>query len=185
MQRIRNELFRLGHLVTFQVANSDDAIRSAFLQHKPDLIICPTLMTAIPEDIYTKVKCLIVHPGIKGDRGPFSLDWVIINKKDKWGVTILEADKEMDAGAIWASENFLVPEVVTKTYLYNSYVIDTLLNWYLSGRLHETIKQLHYNRQINWKKDTTEIILRKIHAADSHPGVKAEIDLNDQKILRF
>ncbi|CAG8687511.1 10647_t:CDS:1 [Cetraspora pellucida] len=207
-QRIKNELLRLGHSVTFQIANSDDMMRSAFLQYKPDLIICPTLMKAIPEDIYTKVKCLIVHPGIKGDRGPSSLDWAIIDKKDEWGVTILEADKELDAGAIWASENFLVPNIVTKTHLYNSHVIDIaskmvlecvekfqisdfkpeLLNYNnisVKGRLHETIKQTHYNRQINWKTDTTEIILRKIRAADSQPGVKAEIDLNSQKITRF
>ncbi|CAG8591386.1 26249_t:CDS:1, partial [Racocetra persica] len=207
-QRIKNELLRLGHSVTFQVANSDDAMRSAFWQYKPDLIICPTLMTPIPEDIYTKVKCLIVHPGIKGDRGPSSLDWAIIDKKDEWGVTILEADKEMDAGAIWASKNFLSPKIVTKTHLYNSYITDTasklvlecvekfqlddfkpeLLNYddtSVKGRLHETIKQTHYNRQINWEKDTTEIILRKIRAADSQPGVKAEIDFNGQKITRF
>ncbi|CAG8616016.1 37019_t:CDS:1 [Gigaspora margarita] len=207
-QRIRNELLRLGHKVTFQTADSDDAMRSAFVQHKPDLIICPTLMKAIPEDIYTKVKCLIVHPGIKGDKGPSSLDWAIIDKKDEWGVTILEADKEMDAGAIWASENFLVPKAITKTHLYNSYVINMAsklvlgcvenfqlnnfkpepLNYdnaSVKGRLHETIKSSHFNRQINWEIDTTEIILRKIRAADSQPGVKAEIDLNGTKITRF
>ncbi|CAG8626427.1 11351_t:CDS:1 [Dentiscutata erythropus] len=207
-QRIENELLRLGHTVTFQTADSDDAMRSAFALHKPDLIICPTLMKAIPEDIYTKVKCLIVHPGIKGDKGPSSLDWAIIDKKDEWGVTILEADKEMDAGAIWASENFLVPKAITKTHLYNSHVINkasklileciekfqlnnfkpeqlNYANASVKGRLHETIKQSHSNRKINWETDTTEIILRKIRAADSQPGVKAEIDLNNKKITRF
>ncbi|CAG8444427.1 8108_t:CDS:2 [Scutellospora calospora] len=182
-------------------AYNDDAMRSAFAQHKPDLIICPTLMKAIPEDIYTKVKCLMVHPGIKGDRGPSSLDWAIINKKD-------EADKEMDAGPIWASENFFVPKIITKTHLYNSHVINTaarlvlecikkfqlndfkpeLLNYSnasVKGKLHETIRQSHSLRQINWEMDTTEFILRKIRAADSQPGVKAEIDLNGQKITRF
>ncbi|RIB24823.1 tetrahydrofolate dehydrogenase/cyclohydrolase [Gigaspora rosea] len=207
-QRLMNELIRIGHKVTFQIADSDDAMRHAFAQNKPDLIICPTLMKAIPEDIYTKVKCLIVHPGIKGDRGPSSLDWVIIDKKDEWGVTVLEADKEMDAGAIWASENFLVPKVTTKTHLYNSHVINTAsklvlecvekfqsndfkpepLNYAdasVKGRLHETINQAHSNRQINWEMDTTEIILRKIRSADTQPGVKAEIDINGQKITRF
>lgn len=63
-------------------------------------------MKAIPEDIYSRKKCLIVHPGIKGDRGPSSIDWAILSEKSEWGVTILEANKEMDAGDIWASRNF-------------------------------------------------------------------------------
>jgi putative two-component system hydrogenase maturation factor HypX/HoxX len=37
-------------------------------------------MKAIPEDIYKNIKCLIVHPGIKGDRGPSSIDWAILNR---------------------------------------------------------------------------------------------------------
>jgi putative two-component system protein, hydrogenase maturation factor HypX/HoxX len=32
-----------------------------------------------------------VHPGIKGDRGPSSLDWAIANHEKTWGVTILQA----------------------------------------------------------------------------------------------
>lgn len=50
-------------------------------------------MKAIPEDIYKRIKCLIVHPGIKGDRGPSSIDWAILNQSKEWGVTIIEADK--------------------------------------------------------------------------------------------
>ncbi|CAG8444666.1 27272_t:CDS:2 [Dentiscutata erythropus] len=181
-QRINRELLRLEHTVTFQTANSDDTMCTAFVKYKPDLIICPMLIKAILEDIYTKVKCLIVHPGIKGDRGPSSLDWAIIDKKDEWGVTVLETDEEMDAGAIWASENFLVPKFITKTHLYNSCVINTASKL---GQLYETIKKTHSIRQINWETDTTEIILRKICAADSQPGVKAEIDLNEHKITRL
>lgn len=55
-------------------------MRNGVDEFQPDLIICPTLMKAIPEDIYKKIKCLIVHPGIKGDRGPSSIDWAILNK---------------------------------------------------------------------------------------------------------
>lgn len=54
-------------------------MRAAVDHYNPDVIVSPTLMKAIPEDIYQKVKCLIVHPGIKGDRGPSSLDWAILN----------------------------------------------------------------------------------------------------------
>ncbi|CAG8752547.1 13796_t:CDS:2 [Gigaspora margarita] len=207
-QQICRELLCLEHTVTFQTADSDDTMRSAFVKHKPNLIICPMLLKPILKDIYTKVKCLIVHPGIKGDRGPSSLDWAIINKREEWGITIFEADEEIDAGAIWASENFLVPKVITKTHLYNSHVINIAFklvleyvkkfqiedfkpeplnysNASVKGQLHKTIKKTHSIRQVNWKTDATKIILRKINMTDSQPGVKAEIDLNGHKITRL
>ncbi|CAG8456285.1 2025_t:CDS:2 [Gigaspora margarita] len=174
------------NLLLLSSAYNVDTMRTAFVKHKPDLIICPMLKKAIPEDIYTKVKCLIVHPGIKGDRGPSSLDWAIINKKDEWGVTVLEADEEMDAGAIWASENFLVPKVITKTHLYNSHVINIASKLVL-----ERIEKFQLDDfkpeplDCGNTSDTTEIILRKIRAADSQPGVKAEIDLNGHKITKL
>lgn len=105
-QKIDKTLVGLGYETFFQVASSEEAMREGVKAFKPDLIICPTLMKAIPEDIYKNIKCLIVHPGIKGDRGPSSIDWAILNKEKEWGVTLLEADKEMDAGDIWASQNF-------------------------------------------------------------------------------
>jgi putative two-component system protein, hydrogenase maturation factor HypX/HoxX len=36
------------------------------------------LKTEIPEAVWKNTKSLILHPGIKGDRGPSSLDWAII-----------------------------------------------------------------------------------------------------------
>jgi len=75
------------------LASSDEAMRKGVDTFKPDIIFCPTLMKVIPEDIYKKVKCLIIHPGIMGDRGPSSLDWAILNQYPEWGVTVLEADK--------------------------------------------------------------------------------------------
>ena len=70
-----------------------------------DLIIAPMLKIAIPEEVWSSHLCLIVPPGIKGDRGPSSLDWSIVNGEKVWGVTILEA-AEFDAGPIWASHQF-------------------------------------------------------------------------------
>jgi putative two-component system protein, hydrogenase maturation factor HypX/HoxX len=43
-----------------------------------------------------------MHPGIKGDRGPSSIDWAIMENSREWGVTALEADAETDAGDIWS-----------------------------------------------------------------------------------
>lgn len=58
-------LLRTGHDVRFSVAQSDEIIRAAVATHQPDLIICPTLMKAIPKDIYERIVTLIIHPGIK------------------------------------------------------------------------------------------------------------------------
>ena len=61
------------------------------------------LKTPIPSSLWEQTKSLICHPGIRGDRGPASLDYALLQGKKEWGVTIVEADHEMDAGAIWDS----------------------------------------------------------------------------------
>jgi putative two-component system protein, hydrogenase maturation factor HypX/HoxX len=53
------------------------------------------LKIAIPEQVWSRYICVIVHPGIKGDRGPSSLDWAIANRERTWGVTILQATAEL------------------------------------------------------------------------------------------
>lgn len=71
---------------------------AAVRTHDPELIACPMLTTMIPEQIWSRYRCLIVHPGPIGDRGPSSLDWAIELESPHWGVTILEANAEFDAG---------------------------------------------------------------------------------------
>jgi hypothetical protein len=61
------------------------------------------LTTAIPEVIWSVCPCFVIHPGPVGDRGPSSLDWAIMGGAERWGVTVLQANAEMDAGDIWAS----------------------------------------------------------------------------------
>jgi putative two-component system protein, hydrogenase maturation factor HypX/HoxX len=38
--------------------------------------------------------------GIIGDRGPSSLDWALLLGLERWGVTVLQAEAEMDAGPV-------------------------------------------------------------------------------------
>jgi hypothetical protein len=45
-------------------------------------------------------------PGIVGDRGPSALDWAITLQEQSWGVTVLQAESEMDAGPVWATQEF-------------------------------------------------------------------------------
>jgi putative two-component system protein, hydrogenase maturation factor HypX/HoxX len=190
-QRVHCELESDGHDVTIEVSADAKAMEKMVENFSPDLIICPFLKHRVPESIWKNNTCLIVHPGIEGDRGPSSLDWAINDNWDYWGVTLLQADSEMDAGDIWATANFPLKKI-TKASVYRQEVIKTAVQL-----IKETIanifsndfkpRSLNYNnpqvkgslkplmaqgvRTINWQEDTTDIILRKIRAADGFPGV--------------
>lgn len=195
-QRFYTELDDAGYQVSVELHLGNEAqVLEGVTLFKPDLIICPFLTRRIPKNIYQQYKCLIVHPGIKGDRGPSSLDWVIQEAASEWGVTLLQADDEMDAGAIWASKSFPMRKT-TKSSLFNREVtqaaVDCLwealtyfdapdfkpepLNYEnpaVKGRLRPMMKQS--DRKIDWKKHKTDEILKRIHAADGCPGVLDEI----------
>src|SRR6202035_2466646 len=100
------ELNDRGHEVSIALALSEEEIRKAVALFQPDLVICPFLKEKVPVDIYKKTLCIILHLGIKGDRGPSSLDWAIMNGEEEWGATALQAVEEMDAGNIWAAATF-------------------------------------------------------------------------------
>jgi putative two-component system protein, hydrogenase maturation factor HypX/HoxX len=195
-QRFYTELDDAGYNVSVELHLGDEGkLVEGVELCKPDLIICPFLTKKIPGVIFRQYKCLIVHPGIKGDRGPSSLDWAIQEESDEWGVTLLEADDEMDAGPIWASKTFPM-RPATKSSLFNREVtqaaVDCLweaLTYFdapdfkpeplvyskpgIQGRLRPMMKQA--DRTINWKKHKTADILKRIRAADGSPGVLDEI----------
>lgn len=192
-QRLAIELTERGHTVAVCVASSADRVMFAVDQEHPDLIVAPMLKTAIPERVWRQHTCLIVHPGVKGDRGPSSLDWAITESADTWGVTVLQAIDEMDAGPIWSSRTFRMPaRVVSKSSLYRAEVTEAAVSAVLEaverfasrsfvpeqldyarpdviGRLRPSIKQK--DRAIDWLHDRTSDIARRIRAADSNPGV--------------
>jgi putative two-component system protein, hydrogenase maturation factor HypX/HoxX len=99
-QRALVALSELGHRITVAVVDSGEAIEAAVARHRPELIVCPMLKAIIPDSVWTKHRCLIVHPGPKGDRGPSSLDWAIELGMAEWGVTVLEASGEVDGGDV-------------------------------------------------------------------------------------
>ena len=105
-QRIYIALTELGHKVTVEVVTQGHEMEAAVAAHKPELIVCPFLKAFIPESIWKGQPCLVVHPGPHGDRGPSSLDWAVELGMDEWGVTLLEAAEEADAGDIWATRKF-------------------------------------------------------------------------------
>ena len=189
------ELRNLGHDVSIELALNEGIIREGVELFKPDLVICPILLTKIPEDVYKKVTCIIVHPGIKGDRGPSSLDWAIMDELDEWGVTLMEASEVFDAGDIWVSRNFEMRRA-SKNSIYRDEVSKTaaacavdLVQKFerggfrpepldyskpdVKGTWRDPMKQP--DRRIDWKSDTIDDIRKKINTADGAPGLLDEI----------
>ncbi len=188
-QRAWVELDRLNHQVKLHTASTSEKMIEAVNEYKPGLIIAPYLKKVIPEIIWKNYTCLIVHPGIVGDRGSSSLDWAILNNKKEWGVTILQAVEKMDAGPVWAYETFVMRNVA-KSFLYRHEVTQAATKALLKAvhlfeqknfipRKNEEIieeRKGKWNRSTNeddfkftWDEDAVSI-RKKIHAADSFPG---------------
>ncbi|MER5544218.1 hydrogenase maturation protein [Streptomyces sp. CG4] len=193
-QRMYAELSDLGHRVDVVLASHGvEQVRAAVQELRPELVIAPMLRTALPEDVWREHTCLIVHPGPPGDRGPSSLDWAVAERAPEWGVTVLQAEAAMDAGVIWAAESFPVAPV-GKSDLYRNEVSDaavtavrTAVRRYAEGsykprpQTDESISVVwrdafrQERRRIDWERDDTETVLRKLRGADSQPGVRDEL----------
>jgi putative two-component system protein, hydrogenase maturation factor HypX/HoxX len=76
-QRVQVELNELGHETSVELALNESVVCEAAAMFDPDLILAPMLKTPIPEEVWRKYRCIIIHPGPEGDRGPSSLDWAI------------------------------------------------------------------------------------------------------------
>lgn len=103
-QRASLKLKESGHEVVVHVFKDGESMVGAVGDVNPDVILCPFLTKRIPAEVYKgPVPCLVIHPGIEGDRGMSSIDWALQESLPEWGVTILQAEQEMDAGPIWAT----------------------------------------------------------------------------------
>jgi putative two-component system hydrogenase maturation factor HypX/HoxX len=190
-QRVHAELADGGHEVSVELALGDEVLRDGVRLFDPDLVIAPMLTAVIPADIWSARPCLIVHPGPVGDRGPASLDWAIMSGAGRWGVTVLQANAEMDAGDIWASAEFAMP-AGSKSSAYRTEMADAAARAVLlavsrfaggrfrpepldygrpgvSGQLRPPCRQA--DRRIDWPSEPTSAVLAKLWAADSSPGV--------------
>jgi putative two-component system hydrogenase maturation factor HypX/HoxX len=191
-QRLAVELSGRGHTIALSIGATPEGMLRDVAHSQPELIIAPMLKTAIPEQVWREHLCLIVHPGITGDRGPSSLDWAISLGEERWGVTVLQAEAEMDAGPIWAAETFDMPrEPATKSGLYRAEVTEAAVRAVLlavarvadgrftpepldyartdvRGQLRPTMRQA--DRGLDWNSHTSDEIIRRVRAADSSPG---------------
>ncbi|HWG23573.1 enoyl-CoA hydratase-related protein [Actinospica sp.] len=198
-QRVYAELADAGHELEVVIAACGvDEVREAVFgpggdpRTPPDFELCvaPMLTTAIPEDVWRALPCLIVHPGPPGDRGPSSLDWALHLGAETWGVTVLQAVAAMDAGPVWASAEFRIPPGVSKSDLYRGELADAA-----SAAVHEAVRRFEAGlsprpqresvtrggypqqlRRIDWTADSTERVSALLRAADSSPGVLDRLD---------
>ncbi len=190
-QRLYAELTADGHEVSIEFDVNDRVTEEAVALWRPDLVVAPFLKRRIPESVWRAVRCIVIHPGIRGDRGPSALDWAIMAGESTWGVTALQANAEMDAGDVWASVEFPL-RAATKSSLYRNEVTEAAV-----GAMREVIERLsdpaslpepvvpgapgirgrqrpamlQADRAIDWAADATAVVVRKVRAADGQPGV--------------
>jgi putative two-component system hydrogenase maturation factor HypX/HoxX len=172
----------------------DSVTEEAVIMFRPDVVIAPFLKRAIPESVWQRSRCLIVHPGVKGDRGPSALDWAILRGEREWGVTVLEANGVFDAGDIWAARRFQMREA-TKGSIYRNETSEAAVGCVfealerissgrerpqpldysatdVTGRPHLPIRK--HDRYVDWSQQNRDEILRRIRSADGTPGAAGE-----------
>ena len=190
-QRLHVELRECGHEVSVEFDINDAVTREAVDLFRPDVLLAPFLKRAIPEDVWRARPCLIVHPGPRGDRGPSSLDWALLEGEELWGVTVIRANGEMDGGPVLAWREFPMRQA-TKSSLYRnetteaaaSAVIEALTGiegdvmvtdvaGALPGRARPYCSS--QARRVDFVRDNVKSALAKIRSADGQPGAGAEL----------
>ena len=190
-QRTLVALTELEHAVTVAVVDSGAAMDAAVRRHDPELIVCPMLKTIIPDTVLSTHRCLVLHPGPKGTAA--RPHWIGRSSSEMadWGVTVLEATADVDGGAVWATRTFRTREA-GKSSLYRHEVRRAAVEAVteavtlvaageqapepvdygdprVTGRQRPLIRQP--DRAIDWNADPTATVIRRIRAAEGHPGV--------------
>lgn len=192
-QRLFGALREHGHSVSVELDIADSVTEEAVALFKPDVVIAPFLKRRIPMSVWSQTLCLVVHPGIPGDKGPSALDWMILRGDTHWGVTVLQAVDDFDAGPVWAWEPFAVRALASKSSIYRREVTHAAVLAVLralerveTGQMQAAGLHLpvlppqpgqwnplmpRAQRLIHWEHDSTHTMLLKISASDGFPGV--------------
>lgn len=200
-QRLHVELCERSHEVSVELDIHPDVTRESIALYRPDLVIAPFLKRAIPDDVWRGVRCLVVHPGPPGDRGPAALDWAILEGVAEWGVTVLQADGEFDAGPIWVHRTFPMRRAAKSSIYRNevtSYAVEAVLEAIAAieaghqapapmasddPRIRVRGPCRQADRAIDWQHDTTVEALRKIDSADGMPGLTDSLFWQDVRLF--
>ncbi len=197
-QRLFAALKALGHQLSVELDISDSVTEEACALFQPDLLIAPFLKRRIPESVWRSVVCLVVHPGPPGDRGPAALDWAVLEQAPHWGVTVLQANADFDAGPVWAHADFAM-RAASKGSLYRAEVTQAAVVAELRAVERFGVNEPlvpptaadaaspdpscdHWRpavpqaaRRIDWLRNTTAEVLARLRSADGQPGVHDEL----------
>jgi len=191
-QRLYVELARDGHILSVELDIHDRVTEEAVALFRPDVILAPFLKRAIPPRVWQHTLCLIVHPGPAGDGGPSALDWAILEDSSTWGVTVLQAEADFDAGPAWSTVAFRM-RAARKSSLYHHEVTESAVMAVrlalgrvesCAGPLETPTQRLkrqwrpamrQSDRAIDWAVDDTRTVIRKIDSADGFPGLEDRI----------
>jgi putative two-component system hydrogenase maturation factor HypX/HoxX len=201
-QRLYAELQACGHTLSVELDIADSVTQEACALFQPDLLIAPFLKRRIPESVWSTLLCLVVHPGPPGDRGPAALDWAVLEQQPQWGVTVLQANGDFDAGPVWAHAGFAM-RASSKGSLYRAEVTRAAVTAVLQAvervekktgvvmqppapaealPLRAAHAAPHWRpampqatRRIDWQQDSSAHILARIRSADGQPGVQDKV----------
>ncbi len=182
-QSIHTNLKDRGYSVDITYAINKSQILKEIKAFNPQLILCPFLKSYISKEIYENYPTFVFHPAPIGDRGAYSLDYAVFNRLKEWGGVWLRANELYDGGDIYASGNFEMRHSY-KASIYRQEMVRVAV---------DTLDELFYNitndistpqilnpihkpftqdmRAINWEKDSTDDIIKKIYTSDSLEGV--------------
>lgn len=185
-QRLYAELTALGHVLSVELDIADAVTEEAVALFRPDLVLAPFLKRRIPEPVWRALPCFVVHPGPPGDRGPAALDWAIVEGQREWGVTVLQADGDFDAGPVWGAATFPL-RAASKGAIYRREVTEAAVAATLQALARFTAGDApqkclpaadgwrgvlpQARRAIDWSHDDSATVLAKVRASDGQPGV--------------
>jgi putative two-component system protein, hydrogenase maturation factor HypX/HoxX len=123
----RHEVIRSEDLGFTPPLSADAMLRFAELA-APDVLFCPFLKEIVPAAVCERWITWIAHPGVRGDRGPSSLAWAILNREPTWGLTMVKAEpatgaQDLDGGNVGAWREFPLPTDATMAEAYAQYII--------------------------------------------------------------
>ena len=127
-----HEVIRPEDLQIRTPMSAEDMTRFARLA-APDVIMCPFLKEVVPPEVCERTTTWIPHPGIRGDRGPSSLSWAILEGERRWGLTMVRAEpasapEELDGGNVGAWREFAMPAEATLGEVYAQHVVPAAID---------------------------------------------------------
>ncbi len=182
-QAVHTTLKDKGYKIDIVYAINKTQIINEIKAFNPKIILSSFLKSYIPKEIYENYPTFVFHPAPRGDRGAYSLDYAVFNEEKEWGGVWLRANELYDGGDIYASSSFKMRKSY-KASIYRQEMVkvatSTLNKLFYNIEKNISIPQIlnpihkpftQKMRAINWQKDTTDKIIKKIYASDSLDGV--------------